>query len=234
MTGPQRLSEMSEAVAGHIRERVEEIQPKLRGWLHAATFPFAVIAGIVLIVLSPTATARAGAVVFTVSATLLFGVSAVYHRGNWSPRWHAWLRRLDHSSIFLLIAGTYTPFTLLLLSGPARNLLLTLVWTGAALGVAFRVFWVGAPRWLYLPVYVGLGWTAVFWLDDFAATAAPTVLALIIIGGALYSVGGLVYGLRRPNPLPHVFGYHEVFHSLTVAAFAAHYVGISLATYALR
>ena len=234
MTGPQRLSEMSDAVAGHIRDRVEEIPPKLRGWLHAATFPLAVVAGLVLIVLSPTATARAGAVVFTVSATLLFGVSAVYHRGNWSPRWHAWLRRLDHSSIFLLIAGTYTPFTLLLLSGPARDLLLTLVWTGAALGVAFRVFWAGAPRWLYLPVYVGLGWAAVFWLDDFAQTAAPTVLALIIIGGALYSLGGLVYGLRRPNPLPHVFGYHEVFHSLTVAAFAAHYVGISLATYALR
>ena len=234
MTGPQRLSEMSDAVAGHIRERVDDIRPKLRGWLHAATFPLAVVAGIVLIVLSPTATARAGAVVFTVSATLLFGVSAVYHRGNWSPRWHAWLRRLDHSSIFLLIAGTYTPFTLLLLSGPARNLLLTLIWTGAALGVAFRVFWAGAPRWLYLPVYVALGWAAVFWLDDFAQTAAPTVLALIIIGGALYSLGGLVYGLRRPNPLPHVFGYHEVFHSLTVAGFAAHYVGISLATYALR
>lgn len=225
---------MSEAVASHIRDRVDEITPRLRGWLHAATFPLAVVAGLVLVAFSPTPTARLGAVVFTGSAALLFGVSALYHRGRWSPRWRALLQRLDHSSIFVLIAGTYTPFTLLLLEGRDQQVLLTLAWTGAFLGVAFRLFWFGAPRWLYLPTYIGLGWAAIFWLDEFAQEAAPAVLVLIVIGGALYSLGGLVYGLKRPNPLPHVFGYHEVFHSLTVAAFAAHYVGISLATYALR
>jgi hemolysin III len=143
------------------------------------------------------------------------------------------LRRLDHSSIFVLIAGTYTPFCLLLLEGSDRVILLTLVWTGAVAGVLLRMLWIDAPRWLHLPVYVGLGWVAVFWLGDVARTAGAVVLVLIVAGGALYSLGGLVYGLRRPDPSPSWFGFHEVFHTFTVAAFAVHYVGISLATYRL-
>ena len=233
MARPDGLGEVSEAVGEHIRGRVEEIKPRLRGWLHAATFPVAVVSGTVLIALSPTPTARLGAAVFTTSAALLFGVSAVYHRGHWSPRSSAFLRRLDHSSIFLLIAGTYTPFSLLLLEGTDRVALLALVWTGAVAGVLFRVLWVDAPRRLYLPLYIGLGWAAVFWLGDFARTAQATVLVMIVLGGALYSLGGLVYGLRRPDPAPAWFGFHEVFHTFTVAAFAAHYIGVSLATYSL-
>ena len=205
----------------------------MRGWLHAATFPVAVLAGVVLVAASPTPTARFGAAVFACSATLLFGVSAVFHRGHWSPRSFAVLRRIDHASIFVLIAGTYTAFSLLLLTGADRVVLLTLVWAGAVAGVLFRVLWVDAPRWVYLPAYLGLGWVAVFWLGDFARTAGATVLVLIVLGGALYSLGGLVYGLRRPDPAPAWFGFHELFHTLTVAAFAVHYIGISMATYRL-
>jgi hemolysin III len=233
MTRPQRLGEISEAFGEQIRGRVEEIQPGLRGWLHAATFPVAVVAGVVLVVAAPTPTARVGAAVFAVSAALLFGVSAAYHRGHWSPRSFAVLRRIDHSSIFVLIAGTYTAFSLLLLTGSDRLVLLALVWTGAVAGVLFRVLWLDAPRWVYLPAYLGLGWVAVFWLGDFARTAGATVLVLIVLGGALYSLGGLVYGLRRPDPAPAWFGFHELFHTLTVAAFAVHYIGISMATYRL-
>jgi hemolysin III len=217
--------------ASHLfHEQFERVKPRLRGWLHAGTFPLATAAGVVLIVLAPTALGRVGAVVFSVTGMLLFGVSAVYHRGTWSPRSGVWLRRLDHSNIFLLIAGTYTPFALLLLSGADRWLLLGIAWGGALLGVAFRTLWVWAPRWLYTPIYIALGWAAVFWLDDFAAGGAAT-LTLIIVGGALYSCGGLVYALRRPDPSPRWFGFHEVFHSLTVAAYVVHYVGVSLVTY---
>jgi hemolysin III len=165
---------------------------------------------------------------------MLFGCSALFHRGRWSRRTADLLRRLDHASIFLLIAGTYTPFAVLLLDGDSERLLLWLVWAGALAGIAFRVLWLGAPRWMYVPVYVAMGWAAIFWLGDFASTASTTVLTLIIVGGGLYSLGGLVYGLRRPDPLPRWFGFHEVFHTLTVIAFATHYVGVSIATYSLR
>ena len=216
------------------REAAREIKPKLRGWLHLATFPLSLVAGIVLIGLSPDTTTRVASSIFAVSSTSLFGVSALFHRGHWGPRWHGVLRRLDHSNIFLLIAGTYTPFAITLLDGSDERALLTLAWSGALLGIAFRVFWIGAPRWLYLPIYIALGWAAIFWLDDFAAAAGPTVLTLIIVGGVLYSLGGLVYGLKRPNPIPLWFGFHEVFHTLTIAAFAVHYIGVSMIVYARR
>lgn len=211
---------------------VDTLKPHLRGWIHAATFPLAVVAGVVLVVLAPTGRAQVATGVFAVSAALLFGVSALYHRGSWSPRATSVLKRLDHSSIFLIIAGTYTPFTVLLLpDGPAR-ILLWLVWGGALAGVAFRVFWVGAPRWLYVPVYVALGWAAVIFLPQFLAGGGVAVLTLVVVGGVLYTLGALVYGLRRPDPSPRYFGFHEVFHALTVAAFGVHYAGISLALHA--
>ncbi|MGI8701955.1 MAG: PAQR family membrane homeostasis protein TrhA [Nocardioidaceae bacterium] len=215
-------------------EAAREIKPQLRGWLHLGVFPLSVLAGLGLVVLSPTAQLRVATAIFGVSAALLFGVSALYHRRHWSVRADALLRRLDHSNIFLLIAGTYTPFTLALLSGRSARLLLGVVWGGALLGIAFRVLWIGAPRWLYCPVYVALGWAAVFWLGDFLSSAGPAVFTLIVVGGGLYSIGGLVYALRRPNPAPAWFGFHEVFHSFTIAAFAVHYVGISMVVYAAR
>jgi hemolysin III len=172
--------------------------------------------------------------VFATSALVLFTVSAFYHRGTWSPRVWLFLRRFDHANIFLLIAGSYTPFTLLLLRGEDRVVLLSVVWSGAVLGVLFRIFWNDAPRWLYTPIYIALGWAAVFFFGDFVANSGTAVWVLMAVGGLLYTLGGLVYGFQRPDPSPRWFGFHEVFHTLTIVAFAAHYVGISIATYSLR
>jgi hemolysin III len=225
--------------AGHdaadaVRDKVDEVKPRLRGWLHAVITPLALAAGIVLICLSPTTTTRIGSSIFTGTALLLFTVSAIYHRGTWSPKVWAFLRRFDHSNIFLLIAGSYTPFTLILLKGNERVTLLVIVWAGAVLGVLFRIFWVGAPRWLYIPIYVALGWAAIFYAQDFSSAGGAAVIILVAAGGALYTIGGLVYGLKKPDPYPNWFGFHEVFHSFTIAAFACHYVAASLATYHLR
>jgi hemolysin III len=234
----ERLVNATAAATAQIGEQVrgtfDEVKPKLRGWMHAATAPAALAAGIVLVALSPTASTRVGSAVFATSALLLFTVSAIYHRGTWSPKVWRFLRRFDHANIFLLIAGSYTPFTLLLLRGADRIVLLSVVWAGALLGVAFRVLWSDAPRWLYTPIYIALGWAAVFYFGDFVDSASTAVLVLIAVGGGLYTLGGLVYGLKRPNPFPRWFGFHEVFHSLTIAAFVTHYVGVSIATYSLR
>jgi hemolysin III len=215
---------------GPIGAVVAAVKPHLRGWLHAGMVPFAVAAGIVLIALAPTTTSRIAATVFSVTAWMLFGTSAVYHRGNWSPRVAGILKRLDHSNIFLIIAGTYTPFALLLPRDQARTMLL-IVWIGAAAGVLFRVLWVGAPRWLYTPVYVALGWVAVFYLRPLWHFGGPAVVTLIAVGGLLYTLGAVVYGLKRPNPSPRWFGFHEIFHTLTVAAFTVHYIAVSMAVY---
>jgi hemolysin III len=234
----ERMVNATAVATAHLGEQVrgtlDEVKPKLRGWMHAATAPATLAAGIVLIVLSPTASTRVGSAVFATSALVLFTVSGIYHRGTWSPRVWRMLRRFDHANIFLLIAGSYTPFTLLLLRGTDRVVLLSVVWAGATLGVAFRVLWTDAPRWLYTPIYIALGWAAVFYFGDFVHSASTAVLVLMAVGGGLYTLGGLVYGLRRPNPFPRWFGFHEVFHTLTIAAFVTHYVGVSIATYSLR
>jgi hemolysin III len=227
-------AEAADHLREHVREMLDEVKPRLRGWLHAATAPLTLAAGIVLIVLSPNAATRVGSAIFAASSLVLFTVSAVYHRGTWSPRVWAFLRRFDHANIFLLIAGSYTPFTLLLLDGRDQTVLLTVVWVGAALGILFRIFWAGAPRWLYTPIYIGLGWAAIFYFADFVENAGTAVLTLMVVGGALYTLGGLVYGLKKPNPSPTWFGFHEVFHTLTILAFVTHYVGVSIATYSLR
>ena len=192
-------------------------------------------AGVLLVLLSPGGAPRVGSAVFALCALVLFTVSATMHRGGWSPRTELVLTRLDHASIFLLIAGTYTPFSLLMLQGSDRVVLLSVAWSGAALGIAFRMLRPQAPRWVYTPIYIALGWVAVFFAPDFAHyTGAAAAVILLALGGLLYTLGGIVYGLRRPNPLPRWFGFHEVFHAFTVVAFAAHYAGISIATYALR
>ncbi|MBW6439545.1 hemolysin III family protein [Actinoplanes hulinensis] len=222
---------------GHLEDRVEKgldnlgtmIKPRLRGWLHVGAFPFAVGAGGLLTVLSPDARSRLAVALFTLSAALLFGISAVYHRGHWGVRAEGVLRRLDHANIFLIIAGTYTPFCVLALPpGQARGLL-WIVWCGALAGVVFRVLWVGAPRWLYVPVYIVLGWVAVIYLPAFWRAGGAPIVTFLFLGGALYTVGAVVYGLRRPDPHPRWFGFHEVFHALTIVAFGAHCVGIAIA-----
>jgi hemolysin III len=227
-------TDASERLGETVREAIHEVKPHLRGWLHAATAPLTLAAGVVLIVLSPTAMTRTGSSIFAASALALFTASATMHRGRWGPRTALWLRRLDHSSIFLLIAGSYTPFTLLLLHGSDRTELLCVAWGGAVLGILFRLFWAGAPRWLYTPIYIALGWAAVFYFPAFFDKASTPVITLMVAGGALYTLGGIVYGFRRPNPSPRWFGFHEVFHSLTILAFVTHYVGVSIATYSLR
>ncbi len=239
-----RVDSLHDSVSEHwdeLRSELREIKPKLRGWLHLATAPLTLAAGIVLVVLSPTATTRIGSALFAGSALVLFSVSAIYHTGTWSPRTWAFLRRFDHSNIFLLIAGSYTPFALILLEGTQQVVLLSVVWSGAIAGVAFRVFWTDAPRWLYTPIYIALGWAAVFFIPGFFRGATElglgvgiAVFTLIVAGGALYTLGGVVYGFKRPNPWPQWFGFHEVFHTFTILAFVSHYVGVSLATYSLR
>ncbi|GII92897.1 PAQR family membrane homeostasis protein TrhA [Sinosporangium siamense] len=206
-------------------------KPRLRGWLHAGTLPAALVAGFVLVALGPTLQSRIAAAIYAVTSGLLFGVSATYHRGTLSPRLAEAFRRVDHANIYLIIAGTYTPFALLALDGVARLTLLIVIWTGAIAGVFFRVVWIGAPRWLYTALYIALGWTAIFVVPQLLDGAGIAAVVLVIIGGILYSAGGVIYGLRRPDPSPLWFGYHEVFHSFTVAAYVIQYIAVSLVVY---
>ncbi|MET7452567.1 hemolysin III family protein [Streptomyces sp. NPDC005574] len=219
------------ALVERTADLVEPVKPRLRGWLHAGMVPAALIAGVVLVCLARTPQAALACTVYSVTAWLLFATSAIYHRGTWGPLGEALLRRLDHANIFLIIAGTCTPLAVVLLPPHQRNVLLWIVWAGASAGIAFRILWVGAPRWLYTPCYLALGWAPVRYLPDFLHTGGVAVLTLIVAGGLLYSAGAVVYALQRPDPSPRWFGFHEVFHALTVAAFTAHYIAISLATY---
>ena len=225
----EQIGERAQQASDRVHEVLEEVKPRLRGWLHAAVAPVALAAGLVLVAASPAGAARFGSAVFAVSALILFSVSATLHRGRWSHTTNRLLRRMDHASIFLLIAGTYTPFALVLLEGSSRTIVLSVAWGGALLGAAFRILWTDAPRWLYTPTYIALGWISVFFLDDVLARGGAGVVALMVAGGLLYTIGGVVYGLRRPDPFPTWFGFHEVFHALTIAAFAAHYTGVLMA-----
>jgi hemolysin III len=204
-----------------------ESKPLWRGWIHAGTFPLALILGVALVLAADGAAAKWSSSVFVVTSLLLFGISATYHRFTWSERTRILLKRLDHANIFLLIAGTYTPLAILALPPEKGYLLLGLVWAGAAIGIGFRVFWITAPRWAYVPLYVLLGCAAVLCLVDlFQANAA--MMVLVIVGGLAYTAGAVVYGLKRPNPVAGVFGFHEIFHTLTVVAFLCHWAGILL------
>lgn len=213
-------------------EVADAIKPRLRGWIHAGTAPLALVGGALLVLLSPTPSARLANAVFALSAILLFGTSAVYHRGTWSPRVAAVLRRLDHTNIFMIIAGTSTPLSVLLLDWPLKRTLLVIVWAGALLGTLARVFWLGAPRWVYVPVYIALGWVSVWFMPDFWVTPdGPLIVWLVALGGLAYTAGAVVYGTKRPNPSPRWFGFHEIFHVLTVIGFGCHFAAVSIATY---
>lgn len=208
-------------------DATSDIRPTWRGWIHAATFPIAIAGGIVLIVLAQGTAAKWAGAVFMATSLLLFGNSALYHRFDWSPRTRAILKRIDHANILLLIAGTYTPIAVLALPTDKAILLLSLVWGGAILGILFRVFWIDAPRWLYVALYLVLGWAAVMYMFDlFEANAA--MMILVIVGGVLYTVGAVVYALKRPNPWPGHFGFHEIFHVCTVLAFLCHWTACLL------
>jgi hemolysin III len=203
-------------------------RPRLRGLLHAAGAPVAVVLGVVLVLLANSLRERTGVAVYAASLTGLFTVSAVYHRGRWRPAVKRWLQRVDHSMIFLLIAGTYTPFCLLVLAGSTSWIVLSIVWGGAIIGIVARLTWASAPRWFFVPLYLGLGWVAAAVAPALAAGASTTANLLLVLGGVLYSVGAVVFATRRPDPAPEVFGFHEVFHALTVAAAACHAAALTL------
>lgn len=200
-----------------VGEFVQELKPRLRGWLHFGTAPTAFVLGLLLLVFTPTVALRAGVAVYVASAVLLFGVSAAYHLGAGGPRTNAFLHRLDHANIYLFIAGSYTPFAVAL--PEYGTLLLILVWGIAITGTTIGVVWWNAPRWLVVGSYLALGWVAVLFLPILWQAFGAGVVILIAIGGVLYSVGAVIYARKSPDPSPDWFGYHEVFHSFTIAAF---------------
>ncbi len=229
----ETVSGVVQTVAVGATAQARRLKPKLRGWIHAVTTPLALAASIVLVVLAEPVAGKVAAAIFGLSALMLFGTSAVYHRGTWSPRVEAVLRRMDHANIFLIIAGTYTPLAVALLDQRSATILLTIVWSGAVAGLLARVLWMNAPRWLYVPVYVALGWVAVAYLGQFGATGGPAVVWLVAGGGLAYTLGAVVYGTKYPDPSPRWFGFHEIFHVLTVIGFACHTVAIYLASLAV-
>ncbi|MDL4771490.1 MULTISPECIES: PAQR family membrane homeostasis protein TrhA [Thermomonosporaceae] len=205
-------------------------RPHLRGWLHLGAFPAVLVAGLVLVALGPSTSARLASALYVATSALLFGISGTYHRQR-SIRVIEVLRRFDHANIYLIIAGTYTPFAVVALDGGVRVAVLAVVWTGAIAGVVFRTAWIGAPRWLYVSLYIVLGWVAVFFMPQFLSGAGVVACTLVALGGVCYSVGGVVYGLKRPDPSPRWFGFHEVFHSFTLAAYVMQYIAVSLVVY---
>ena len=207
-------------------------RPRLRGILHLAAFPLSLVAGVVLIASANSVAARVSSAVYAASASVLFGVSALYHRGRWSTRARALMQRLDHSNIFVLIAGTYTPVAVLLLTGGARIAVLAVVWGGAVTGVILRVVWRSAPRWLFIPLYITLGWVAVAVMPSLLERGGATLTLLLVIGGVTYTAGAIIVALHRPDPAPRVFGYHEVFHLMTLGGYGLHYAAIVLAVLA--
>lgn len=204
-------------------------KPRARGWIHLIATPAVLMAAMLAIALPESLDVRLSVAVFGMCSVILFGSSAVYHRGTWSARVSAILRRLDHSNIFLLIAGTYTPLAVLLLSTQQMQFLLTVIWTGAIVGILMRQLWLNAPRWLYVLLYIALGWVAVWYLPDFYNAAGLGVVAWIVVGGLFYTLGAVVYAVKRPNWFPYSFGFHEIFHVCTVIAWACHYIAILLA-----
>lgn len=204
-----------------------DIKPTWRGWIHAATFPVAVVAGVVLIIVADGAPAKWASAVFMLTSMLLFGNSALYHRFDWQPKVKVLLKRIDHANILLLIAGTYTPLAVLALPPAKGVLLLCLVWGGTLVGILFRVFWINAPRWLYVALYLLLGWAAVMYIVDLM-NANFAMMVLVIVGGLLYTGGAIVYALKKPNPWPGHFGFHEIFHVCTVLAFLCHWTACLL------
>jgi hemolysin III len=209
-------------------ELAQSLKPRLRGVLHQWACAGSVPLGLALVLVAGTARARIALSVYAISLVALFGVSALYHRMNWrSVSARDWMRRLDHSMIFVLIAGSYTPFAALALHGTLAVSILLAAWAGALLGVVFNLVWRNAPTWLRSALYVGLGWIAVAAAPQLGAAIGLLGMTLVALGGVLYTLGAVVYAIKRPDPVPAVFGYHEVFHLLVIAAAALQYTVIA-------
>jgi hemolysin III len=203
------------------------VKPRLRGVFHQYAFYVALVAGIVLVSLSDSPRELVATWIYAAALAAMFGVSALYHRINWrSVRVRTWMRRLDHSMILLLIAGTYTPFALLAFDGVLADVILIVVWVGAAAGLVLNLAWVDAPAWVTVTVFIALGWVGVAAVPElFEVGVAPAIL--VFVGGGLYTLGALAYALKRPNPAPATFGYHEIFHLFVIGAAAVHFVAIA-------
>ena len=204
-------------------------KPRLRGTLHLIAFPTSLVLGLLLVAVGETFLIRLACAVFVLTAGLLFGISAVYHRGTWTPQKAIMLRRFDHANIFLIIAGTYTPIAVAMLEPGSARTLLAIAWGGALVGVCFRLFWTGAPRWIYVPAYIALGWVAVFYMPQLQASGGWAVVWLLAIGGLAYTAGAVMYALKRPNPSPAWFGFHELFHAGTLIGFGCHFAAVTVA-----
>jgi len=204
-----------------------KVKPLMRGVLHEAAFFVALVVGVLLVIYANGTRASTAAAVFAGSVALMLGASSLYHRVDWSVRVRPWMRRIDHAGIYLLIAGTYTPVGLLTLRGSMREVVLGIVWGGAVLAIAMKFLWVGSPKWLSAVTGLALGWAGVAAMPQVAHYAGATAVILLAIGGLAYTVGAVVYALRRPDPVPAVFGYHELFHALTIVAVTCQYVAIA-------
>lgn len=204
------------------------MRPRLRGVLHQYSFFVSVVLGAGLVLAASGPSERVAASIFAATLATMFGVSALYHRVVWAPRARRWMRRLDHASIYLLIAGTYTPFALLALDGAWRWTILPIVWGGALVAIVAKVAWVDAPKWLAAVIAVALGWVGVVALPELYEHTGVTGLLLLAFGGVLYTAGAVVYASQRPDPVPAVFGYHELFHALVIAAAACQFAAVAL------
>jgi hemolysin III len=202
-------------------------KPLLRGVLHQGAFIVSVVVGTLLIVGSDGGAERVAAAIFAGSVAACFGLSALYHRVNWAPRVRLWMRRADHAGVYLLIAGTYTPVCVIALGGNLRLVVLAIVAAGAGAAIIMKVAWVEAPTWLAAVIGLGLGWVGVALLPELATHVSPAAIALLCLGGIAYTVGAVVYALRRPNPAPTTFGFHELFHALTIVGVSCQYVAIA-------
>jgi hemolysin III len=202
-------------------------RPLLRGTLHQAAFMIALVVGALFVADADGGKRRLAASIFAGSVVAMLGASALYHRVTWSPRMRPWMRRIDHAGIYLLIAGTYTPVGLLSLHGSLQKVTLAIVWAGAAVAIALKFVWVAAPKWLAAVTGITLGWAGVVALPQVAQTTGMAPVILLAVGGVAYTAGAIVYALKRPDPVPHVFGYHELFHALTIVAVACQYVAIA-------
>jgi hemolysin III len=206
-------------------------KPKLRGIVHLVMSPLSLVAGLTLITLANELRGRITLGIFTLTAVTLFTCSALYHRVAWTDKNKAIWRRIDHSNISILIAGTYTPFAVYLLKPSQTKTLLIVAWGGAILISLLRIFWLSAPRWLYVAGYISLGWAVVFYMPEFLNSGGVVIFILILTGGVLYSAGGVIYALKRPNFSINWFGFHELFHAMTAAAFICHFIAAVLTVY---
>ena len=225
----EATGERVEAAKLAAAELQDKVKPKLRGWIHQGAFPVSVLAGALLVVLASGGRERVALLIYAISLSALLGTSALYHRVNWKrPSTRKWMRRLDHSMIFLLIAGTLTPFALLVLDGALATTVLVAVWVGAAAGIMVELIWTESPKWVSVIVYLAVGWIGAIAFPSIVAEAGIGAGALIAAGALMYTAGAVIYALQRPDPKPAVFGYHEIFHVLVVAAAAAHFTAIAI------